>query len=112
MPEKFPSPEFSQEELRLIAKLKERGLEGAEARQELLAWTEVQEGEASEINTSRANIEFNMKRAKLYLAAGFKAEAWDVLESVRMQAHNEGEADLYEEAMRIMDELDAENGGS
>ncbi len=112
MPEKFPSPEFSQEELQLIAKLKERGLEDAEAKQELLAWTEAQEAKANETNTSRANVEMNIKRAKLYRAAGFKAGAWDVLESVRMQAHNEGEADLYEEAMRIMDELDAEDDGS
>lgn len=107
MAEKFPSPEFSSEEDVLIAKLREHGVEG-ETQKELMAWTEAREAIANEINTSRANIELNIKRAKLYRAAGFKEEAWDVLESVREQATNEGEDDLYAEAMVIMDEMDAE----
>ena len=109
MPEEFPSPEFSSEEETLIAKLRERGMND-ETQKELIAWTEAQEARANEVNTPRASIELNVKRAKLYRAAGFKSEAWDVLESVRMQASNEGEEDLYAEAMRIMDEMDAEAG--
>ena len=106
MPEKIPSSEFSSEEQALIAKLRERGLDD-ETRKELTTWTEAQEARANEVNTPRANIEMNVKRAKLYNAAEFMAEAWDVLESVRMQATNEDEDDLYAEAMRMMDEMDA-----
>jgi hypothetical protein len=106
MSEKLPSPEFSFEEQKLIAKLRERGFDD-ETRKELLRWTEAQEARANEVNTPRANIELNLKRAKLYYAAGFASEAWDVLESVREQTINEGEDDLLIEAMRIMDEIDA-----
>jgi hypothetical protein len=103
----MPSPEFSPEEQELIAKLREHGSDDAKTKEALLAWTEALEIEANTINTPRANIELNVKRAKLYHAAGFMPEAWDVLESVRMQATNEGEDDIYAEAMRIMDEIDA-----
>ena len=108
MPEKFPSPEFSSEEEALIAKLREHGMD-EETQKELIAWTEKQEAKANETNTPRANIELNVKRAKLYFAAGLKAEAWDILESVRIQAMNENENTLYVEAMKIMDEIDAES---
>ena len=107
MPEKIPTPEFSPEEQELIIKLRERGVDDEKTKEALLAWTEAQEIEANAINTPRANIELNMKRAKLYSAAGFTSEAWDVLESVRTQATNEGEDDLYAESMRMMDGMDA-----
>src|SRR5271170_4400712 len=103
MPEKIPTPEFSPDEQELIAKLREEGVDGVKTKEALLDWTEAQEIEANAINTSRANIELNMKRAKLYHAAGLIAESRDVLESVRIQAANEGEEDLYTEAMRLMD---------
>jgi hypothetical protein len=112
MPEKIPTPEFSPEEQELIAKLRERGVDDVKTKEALLDWTEAQEIEANAINTPRANIELNVRRAKLYRVAGFNAEAWDALESVRMQASNEGEDDLYETAMRMMDEIDAESGES
>lgn len=107
MPEKIPTPEFSPEEQELITKLRERGINDEKTKEALLDWTEAQEIEANAINTPRANIELNMKRAKLYHAAGFMGEALDVLESVRMQATNEGEDDLYAEAMRMMDDIDS-----
>jgi hypothetical protein len=106
MPEKIPSPEFSAEERELIVKLRERGIADTETKQALLSWTEAREAEANAINTPRANIECNVKRAKLYAAAGLTAEAWNVLESVREQAVNEKADDLYDEAMRIMDDID------
>jgi hypothetical protein len=108
MPEKIHPSEFLPEEQALIAKLRERGVD-EEAQKELLTWTEAQEARAREINTSRANIEVNVRRAKLYRAAGLIDEAWDVLESVRMQALNEGESDLYDEAMQLMDEIEGSN---
>lgn len=107
MSEKIPTPEFSPEEQELITKLCERGVDDAKTKEALLAWTEALEIEANAVNTPRANIELNMKRAKLYHAAGFTTETWDVLESVRIQATNEGEDDLYAEAMRMMDDIDA-----
>jgi len=110
MPEKFPTQEFSPEEQELILKLRERGVDDEKTKEALLNWTEAQEIKANAINTSRANIEFNIRRAKLYYAAGFMAEAWDVIESVRMQSANEGEDDLYAEAMGMMDKIDAESG--
>lgn len=107
MPEKIPSSEFSPEEQKLISALRERGVSDAETKKKLVSWTEAEEERADGLNTSRAKIEFNVKRAKLYTAAGFADEAWNVLESVRMQATNEGENDLYAEAMRLMDEIGA-----
>ena len=111
--EKIPSPEFSPEEQQLIANLRERGIADAKTKEALLAWTEAREIEANAINAPRTNIELNVKQAKLYSAAGFTSEAWDILESVRTQASNEGEDDLYNEATGLMDGIDAaSNHGS
>ena len=108
MPKKFIRRSSFPKNKRCMAKLRERGVD-EEAQKELLTWTEAQEARAREINTSRANIEVNVRRAKLYRAAGLIDEAWDVLESVRMQALNEGESDLYDEAMQLMDEIEGSN---
>ena len=110
MSEKPNSPEFSESERELIEHLHAHGSEDTETRRLLLAWTEKQETEANAINTPRANIEVNLRRARLYHAAGFSGEAWEVLESVRRQATQEGETDLYEQAISIMDEIDSESG--
>ena len=110
MPERVPSLEFTEAERVLIQKLCERGPDDPETRQLLNFWTEQCEAEANEVNTPRANVEFNIKRAKLYRAAGLMVEAWDVLESAREQAMNEQEQDLYDEAVRIMDEIGLEAG--
>ena len=106
MSEKFPNPDFSAGELALIEKLRSRGVEDAEAMQQLQAWTEAQEAHANEINTSRANIEVNLRRAKLYNAAGFRKEAWEILNDVRRQASQENEQDLLQAAEVMMDEMD------
>ncbi|MFH0890802.1 MAG: hypothetical protein V1856_02095 [Candidatus Liptonbacteria bacterium] len=106
MPERIEISEFSKAERELIQKLAMLGPDDPETRDSLLAWTQAGEARANEINTSRANIEFNIARAKLYRVAGFLEAAWDVLESVRTQAYDEGEQDLYGLAMRIMDEID------
>ncbi len=101
-----PSGEFSEAEQDLIAKLRENGLT-EETQAELVAWIEAEAAKAKEANTSRANIELDLKTAKLYRAARFTMQAWDSLEAVRQQAHNEGEADLLAAANGMMDEMEA-----
>jgi hypothetical protein len=105
MRETPPTLEFSTEEQELIENLRAGT---PEAREKLIAWTEAQEAIANGINTSRANIEMNLRRAKLYKAAGLQEEAWDVLENIRLQAYNENEIDLYQSAMSLMDEIESE----
>ena len=107
MSEQILKPEFSEDELRLIERLKESPND-PETKQMLLDWTTRQEAEANRLNTSRANIEADIKRAKLHKAAGFEEEAWEVLEGIRRQAMQEGEDDLYQVVMRIMDEIDSD----
>ena len=65
--------------------------EDPETKSRLLEWTKQQEAEADRINTSRANIEVNIKCAKLYRAAGFLEEAWETLEDARKQSFQEEE---------------------
>jgi hypothetical protein len=106
--EKFRESEFSETEQTLIVKLHEKGSNDPEVHGALLAWCKNEEAKVDRVNTSRASIEFNLKRAKLYRAAGYDDDAMESLESVREAAHNEGAEDLYGEAMAIMDEIDNE----
>jgi len=109
MPEKIPSPEFSQqEEQNLIAKLREKGVDDPEVRKSLMVWCEKEEAEVASINTSRAGIELDLKKAKLYRAAGYRDEAWASLEAARQAAHNEGDEELFRQAEDLMDQMDAE----
>lgn len=101
--EHLPKQEFTAEEMGLIELLKSSPA-SQEALDALNAWTDAQESWANEVDTSRANIEVNLRRAKLYHAAGFAEEAWSALEDVRQQAHSEIEMELLEEANRLMDE--------
>lgn len=104
MPEKFPSPEFSVEEQELIQALKEN-FDSPETKEKLNNWLDEKENWANEQNTSRANIEVNLQRAKLYAAAGFKDEAREAFEDVRLQAYNENQEDLLSAAEEALDSL-------
>ncbi len=106
MSERIETLEFSGAELELIDRLKSLGPDNQEARESLVAWVQAEEVRANEINSPRANNEFDVKRAKLYRAAGFTREAWDILETMRVQLYSAGETDIYDEVMRIMDEMD------
>ena len=110
MTERPPGSEFSENEQLLIARLREHGHEDPEALLMLNAWCDEQKLKANEINTAGANIEVDLRRAKLYRAAGFHRDALDSLEAARESAHNAGEKDLYEQAMALMDEIDEELG--
>lgn len=107
MTERIPSQEFSEREQLLIAKLRENGTEDLETHELLLAWCEEKEIKATQINTSRAGIELDLKKGKLYRAAGFREEAWASLEAVRQAANNEDAQDLLSEADALMDEMDS-----
>ena len=105
MSEKLPTPEFTESELELIQKLKDFGPEHEEVQKLLGMWIGELEKWATQENTSRATIEVNLKRAKLYRAAGFIDDAWANLNSVHREAIQEDLLDLYEEAKAIMDEI-------
>ena len=106
MPEKFPSFEEPKEisEQELIEALQTKGAESPEAQQLLQKWTEQEEKKVE--NNPLAAIEFNRKRARVYLAAGFKEEALDALEGARMQAWNEQRTELFNEIMAEMDKIE------
>jgi hypothetical protein len=106
MNERIPSQELTAEELEIAQALREKGPANKEALGRLLAWTDRQQAWAEEQNTSRANIEVNLRRARLYLAAGAREDAWQTLNEVRVQAANEQEHDLLETAEQLMDQID------
>ena len=108
MKEKNPIQEFSESENELVSALREKGFEDSEVREKLIAWTQEQEAWAESVNTSRANIEVNLRRAKLCRAAGKMNEALEHLEDVRIQATQENEGDLLRETEALMDQIEQE----
>lgn len=106
--ERIPGSEFSETENTLIEKLREKGPADPETHKMLLRWCEEEEAKVAEINTSHAGIELDLKKAKLYRAAGYADEAWASLEAVRQAAHNEGADDLLNQAETLMDQMDQE----
>ena len=115
MAERLPTPEFSEVERELIAKLREVLPDDPKAHEMLVAWSKAEEErveqEARAGDAARANIEFDLKKARLYHAAGYKGQAFETLNWVREQAGNIGADDLYDRAMAMMDEMDAEIEG-
>ncbi len=105
MHEQSPSPEFSEEEVRLIKIFKENGPQDEEGRELLNQWLDREEEGATSSNTSRANIELNLKRAKLYSAAGLQEAARENAEDAMAQAANEGEPELWDRAQAILQSL-------
>ncbi len=108
MIEKSPESEFSENELALISKLRENGIDDPQSKELLLAWCAAEEARVAELNTSRAGIELDLKKAKLYRAAGFQTEAWASLEAARVAAHNENDENLFEQAEALMNEMGRE----
>ncbi|MEK7564843.1 MAG: hypothetical protein AAB501_01230 [Patescibacteria group bacterium] len=107
MLEKFGSPEnkfITDEEI--TEALRAKGNEDPETRTLLLKWTEQNETEANNINTSRANIECTVKQALLYKEADYIEEALDTLEDARLAAFNEKETELYEQIIAIINGID------
>lgn len=108
-------PEFSEREQRLIARLRGEGPEDPEAREMLLLWQTAAEENARkpEGNRSRAEIEVQLRLARIYRAAGGYDSAMDALEAVKWAAScDPSAADLEKQAEAMMDEIDAERGSS
>ena len=106
MKEKPQTPEFSPQEYVLIGKLRSYGINNPDVVDSLRDWLLEQEVLAQEASVSRANIELNLRKAKLYCAGLLFDEAWEVLYDIRYQARRENEQDLFEEASRIMSEIE------
>ncbi len=90
-------PEYNpvvEKEQRLIHLLKERGIEDAETNALLIAWATEIDQEAEKANNNRAYVEADLKKARLYLAAGFEDEAYESFSAARRAAAQEGFDDL------------------
>ncbi len=111
MVEEFPKVESGESaERRLIRLLKERGVENPEAKRLLDSWTREQEGEVKKSgDPATAAIEFNLKKARLYFAAGYGDEALESFEAARTQALNENRGEPYQAIMAEMDELEGDS---
>ncbi len=94
----------------LIESLATKGSTDPESERLLEQWTINAEREASEANTPRASIELNLKRAELYLAAGYRDEAQENFEAAQIQAIQENETALLETIEKRMAEM--EGGGA
>ena len=110
--EKLPTPEnVGDKEKRLAGLLKERGVEDPEARSLLDSWTRGQESEVKESSDpATAAIELNLRKARLYFAAGHGEEAFESFEAAQMQARNENRDELYQTIIAEMDRLESEQG--
>ncbi len=96
-------------EQQLVRLLKEKGVEDPEAREFLDIWTREQEKQVEQSTGEEyhiAQIQFNLKRARLYFEGGFVEEAFKNFEAARMQAWNEQKDELYQAIMKEMDQVE------
>ncbi len=105
MKESIPNQETISQE-KVIETLRNKKIEDLEARQLFVDYIIQQERIADAVNTSRANIIVNIERAFVLASAGYKEEALETYEETRLQAHQEGEEDLYGLIMQEMDRLE------
>ena len=104
--EQIPSAEHELSEEELSAALAEKGVEDEGTRSLLVAWCEKEETKA-EAGGQLARIELDLRKAKIYRAAGYTNQAWESLEAARENAYNAGLDGLFEEATALMDEIEA-----
>ena len=84
--------------------LRVRGIEGNGIKLLLEKWTKQEERKVAD--TPEASIQFNLRRARVYLAAGYYVAALENFEAARMQAWNENRTELYNHIMIEMNEID------
>lgn len=76
----------------------------------MLEWCNVEEPKpdatAGEGDAERANIEFELKKARLYKAAEYYRQAWETLQWARDSARNLGNENLYNQIKALIDDLD------
>jgi hypothetical protein len=104
--ERLPQSEFSAEDQELIKKLREGD---PSAKEVLIEWCKREEAKAERSTeageAARANIKLDIKKGKLFKAAGLLDAAMEAFEMARYAANNEGEAalDLHNEATAAME---------
>jgi hypothetical protein len=110
--EQPPSPEseFSAEELRLIALLKERGIEDPETREAYETWfageQRIADEKAERGEVTTANVEFQLRVGALQEAAGFLDAAYDTFyEAAYMAEQNSAPEELRFKAVSAFEKL-------
>ena len=99
---KFETPETTEQ--KLLRLLKDKTLTAPETLTAFNQWLSEQEKLVEQADDYvLAQIELNLKRARLYLSAGYIDEALADFEDARCQAWNEQRDELYGEIMREMD---------
>lgn len=111
MSEKIPEfsllrRELPENEKNLAEAIHERGFSDPEVMGRIQEWMQEQEDWAEDMGISRANIEVSLRKGELLKAAGDYEGAWEEMNSVRMQADQEGAHDLFASAEALMDEMD------
>lgn len=97
--ERDESPEH-----KLATLLKEKGLEDPEAKDFLIKWTREQEKQVEESSDPEASIQFELKRARLFLEAGLEEYAFESFEDAKTLAWNLHKDELYNVIEKEMDE--------
>lgn len=101
MTEKIPSGENEIKESEVVEALKTKGKEAPEAFTLLTNWAKQEE---KKVKTVEENIDLTRRSARLYLAAGYLAEALATMEDAWQDAFNAGFDNLCEEIeMEIAD---------
>ncbi len=91
---------------KLIRLLKEKGAEDPEVKEFLDSWMREQEMAVERSNDYIfGQIQFNLRRARLYFQAGYVDAALENFEAAGTQAWNLYNNELYQAIMREMDEL-------
>ena len=94
-------------EQQLVRLLRERGIEDPEVRDYLDNWTREQERQVEQSDDyPLAQIEFNLRRARLYFEAGYIDAARENLGDARIQAWNEQRDELCQAIEQEIDELE------
>lgn len=101
-----PNLERRIEKSEVIELIKGRGLTDPAVMELVQAWTAQQEEQVTGEDTPAVTIRLNIERADLYIAAGDKQGALDVLEDARFQAQQENEDYLYREIEEKMSEIE------
>ena len=90
----------------LIDALRSHGPEDPTTKAMLGLWVHATERELNESMESTSRIEMNIRRGRLFFAAGYIDEAFDSLSAAATQADNEGNRKLYDTIMAEMDQMD------
>ncbi len=102
---KFESRESAEQ--KLVRLLKDKGVHDPEANEFLDKWTREQEMTIEQAEDyPLEQIQFNLRRARLYFKAGYVDEALEDFEDARTQAWNEQRTELYEAIMKEIDKLE------